>query len=31
MKSNFLPDFSKGFLVALGISGGIFLLIESTK
>jgi hypothetical protein len=28
MKSDFLTDFWKGFIVALGVSGGIFLFIE---
>jgi len=31
MKSDFLSDFLKGFLVALGIVGAIFLFIEFTK
>jgi hypothetical protein len=31
MKSDFLTDFWKGFVVALGMSGGIFLFIELTK
>jgi hypothetical protein len=31
MKSDFLSDFWKGFLVALGIFGGIFLFIELTR
>jgi len=30
MKSDFLTDFRKGFVVALGISGGIFLFLELT-
>jgi len=28
MKSDFLTDFWKGFIVALGVSGGIFIFIE---
>jgi len=31
MKSDFLTDFWKGFLVALGISGAIFLFVELTS
>jgi hypothetical protein len=31
MKSNFLTDFWKGFLVALGVTGAIFLFIELTR
>jgi len=28
MKSDFITDFWKGFIVALGVSGGIFIFIE---
>jgi hypothetical protein len=31
MKSDFLTDFWKGFIVALGVFGGIFLLIEIVR
>jgi hypothetical protein len=31
MKSDFLTDFWKGFIVALGVSGAIFLFIEFAK
>jgi hypothetical protein len=31
MKSDFLTDFWKGFIVALGVSGAIFLFIELSR
>jgi len=31
MKSDFLSDFLKGFLIALGVVGVIFLYIELTR
>jgi hypothetical protein len=31
MRSDFLSDFWKGFIVALGVSGAIFLFIEISR
>jgi len=31
MKSDFLSDFWKGFIVALGVSGAIFIVVELTR
>jgi len=31
MKSDFITDFLKGFLIALGVSGTVFLIIALTR